>query len=77
MRRFECDLCGVDITHEIPPHGFSITVALDTTLFVSGPITRDEASQRQDAKKYLDWCLKCRKAALKKSLMEETSNEQA
>ncbi len=73
MRHFTCDLCNVDITHEVPPHGFSVTVALDTTFFVSGPITRDEASQRQDAKKYLDWCLKCRVKALREALEKPCS----
>lgn len=71
MNRWTCDLCGADITSESPPHGFDVTLALDTVFHVSGPVTRDESSTRPNALRYLDWCLACRKKSLREAMAKE------
>lgn len=71
MTLFLCDKCGADIADETPQHGFSLTIALGVTFFVSGPIKDDESRTEAGAKKYLDWCLACRKRAVRDAMNKE------
>ena len=71
MKRFLCDKCAADITDEAPPNAFELTVALGVTFYVSGPQQDDESSTVPNAKRYLDWCLACRKRAVRDAMNRE------
>lgn len=70
MRKFTCDLCEADIGQE--PHGFKVDLLPGVSVYVNGPVTLDKEQQVQlGLMKYVDWCHKCVRRALRGVLEQE------